>query len=295
MFATAGSSHSDAVGPRDTSEPVLMIPDVDMVGGMTSGPEGLLVFSSGKGHNITVMKGEEKVRVFGKCGIMEEDEMLSPAGVAFNQGGDILVASHYKLKRFSLEGKLLDQVGDYKKPDDDATLSGPTGMTIGKEGRVYVVETAKNRIKIFNSDLTFHSMFSKADKRLGPGHLNNPMDIASNSRGELYVADMSNNVIQVFSPDGEFLFKFGNQGYGLGSIQCPMAVAVDPQDYAYVASGSGSISVFEISGMKAVFVKAFGSYGAEVGKFGTIKAMDVDREGRLYVGEVMNKRIQVFE
>lgn len=296
MFAAAASGNSDvAVGPQDTSEPVLVIPDVDMVGGMASGAEGIFVFSSGQGHNVTVMQGEDKLRVFGKCGIMEEDDMLSPAGVAFNQGGEMLVANHYNLKKFSLEGKFLGQVGDYKKPDDDATLSGPAGMTIGKDGRVYVVETAKNRVKIFNSDLSFHSTFSMADKRLGPGHLNNPMDVASNSRGEIFVADLSNNVIQVFSPDGEFLFKFGKQGHGLGCIQTPIAVAVDPQDYVYVASGTGSISVFEISGTEAKFVKAFGTYGAEVGKFSAIKAMHVDREGKLYVGEMGNKRIQVFE
>ena len=295
MFSVAASTLYDTVGPRDTSEPVLIIPDIELVGGIASGPEEVFAFTSGLSHSVTVMHGEEKMRTFGKLGLLEDDEMMNPAGVAFTQAGDLLVANQYHLKRFSLDGKFLDQAGDYKKPDADATLSGPTGITIGKDGRIYVVETGKNRVKVFNSDLSFNSVFSKADMRLGPGRLNTPMDVACNSRGEIFVADMCNNVIQVFSPDGEFLFRFGKQGQGLGCFYAPMAVTVDAQDYVYVGSAASSILVFQISGVDADFVKAFGSYGAEVGKFGGIKAMHAAKEGRLYVGEMTNKRIQVFE
>lgn len=293
--AVSSSPTTDTVGPRDTSEPVLVISDVDVVGGLVTGENGIMVFSSVAGHNVTVMQGEEKLRTFGKCGMLEDMDMIMPAGVAINHYGEILVACHYHLKKFSLEGVFLGQTGDFRRPDDNDTIYNPAGMTIGKDGRVYVVESGKHRVKIFNSDLSFHSSFNKADKRLGSGRLNNPMGIASNSRGELFVADMSNYVVQVFSLDGEFLFRFGMAGHSLGSIQSPVAVTIDHDDYVYVASGTGNISIFDTSGMEAKLVKTFGSFGAEVGLFKDIKALHIDKDGRLYVGEVTNKRIQVFE
>ncbi len=282
------------VGPSDTSEPVLVVPDVDMVGGITSGENGLFAFSDFTQHKVFIMKDEEVVTTFGKMGILENEEMTCPAGMAVSQDGHLLIASQYHLKKFSWEGHFLKNIGDFKQPEADHTLYGPGGMTVGKEGRVYVVETAKNRVKIFSSDLTFHSHFSKGDKRLGPGRLNTPMNIASDSQGRLYVADLSNNAIQVFTSEGEFLFRFGKQGHTLGCIQSPIAVAVDRDDYVYVASGTGSISIFQIHENEAIFVKAFGSHGAELGQFGGIRTLHMDRNNRLYVGETINKRIQVF-
>ena len=282
------------MGPSNTTEPVLVIPDVDMGGGIATGQDGLLVFSNYMGHNVTIMKGGDILKTFGKSGVMEKDEIMCPAGVAINKDGDVLVASQFYLKKFNMEGELIEQVGALTQADADSTLMGPAGMTIGAEGRIYVVEIGKNRVKIFNSDLSFHSHFSKGDKKLGPGRLNNPMDIASDSKGQLYVADLSNNVVQVFSPDGDFLFRFGKQGHTLGCLQSPMAIAVDSQDYVYVATGN-SISIYEITGTEANFIKAFGSYGAELGQFSGIRALHVDMNGRVYVSETINKRIQAFE
>lgn len=178
------------VGPADTSEPVLVIPDVELIGGITTAPSGEVIFSSGAKHCIRIYR-EGEVTTFGKCGIMEDNDLLSPGGVAVTQDGELLVAGQYHLKRFTLDGKLVGVVGDFKQPDSDLTLQAPLGLALGKEGRIYIVETAKHRVKIFNSDFTFHSSFTKGDKRLGPGHLNNPMGVAINSKGEVFVTDIS--------------------------------------------------------------------------------------------------------
>ena len=248
----------------------------------------------GPTHCITVYKGEDKLRSFGKLG-MSWNEITSPAGMAITSTGELVVASLYHLKRYNLEGEMQGQVGSYLKPDGDCTLMGASGLALGKQGRIYVVETNKNRVKIFNADYTYHSSFTKADKRLGSGHLNTPMGIAINSQGEVFVADVSNNDIQVFSADGEYLWRFKKQGHGLGCLQSPMAIAIDPQDYVYVASGTGTISIFKTQDKEAIFLKAFGSYGTEVGKFSSIRCMHIDRGGKLYVGEMTTNRIQVFQ
>ena len=272
-----------------------MIPDVELVGGVTTGPGGEIIVTSGAKHCVSVYQGEELLTTFGKCGIMEDNDIMSPGGVAVTQAGEVLVASQYHLKRFDVTGKFLGKTGDFKEPDSDLTLQGPLGLALGPEGRIYIVETGKHRVKILNSDFTFHKSFSKGDRRLGPGHLNNPMSVAVNSKGEVFVTDLSNNDIQVFSAEGDYLFRFKLQGHGLGRLQAPMAIAIDAQDYVYVGGGTGTISVFAIKDQKPVFVKAFGSHGCEMGQFSAIRCMHVDREGRLYVGEMSTNRIQVFQ
>lgn len=283
------------VGPTDTLEPVLVIPDIELIGGITTAPSGEIICTSGVKHCVHVYKGEEEVTTFGKCGIMEDEDLLSPGGVAVNQDGELMVAGHYHLKRFSLDGNFIGCIGDYKQPDSDLTLHSPLGLALGKEGRIYIVETSKHRVKIFNSDFSFRSTFTKGDKRLGPGHLNNPMGVATNSKGEVFVADLSNNDVQVFSPEGEYLYRFKKQGHGLGRLASPMAIAVDAKDYVYIGGGTGTISIFETRDQEAVFVKAFGSHGAEVGQFNAIRCMHVDVRGRLHVGEMGTNRIQVFQ
>jgi len=269
-----------------------------MPAGIATGSEGIVVYSTLSQARVVVLKDGQLLTHLGSADMttstgLNPQYIISPAGIAVRDK-EVLVASQFHLKRFSLDGELLSQVGDRSDPTADSSLFGPAGMTIGADGRIYVVETSKHRIKIFKSDLTFDKHFSHGDRTLGPGTFNNPMDVASDSRGHVYVADLSNNDVQVFSADGDFIFRFGKQGHTLGCIQSPIAVAVDPQDYVYVASGSGTISIFEISGTEAKFVKAFGSHGAEQGQFNCIKSLHVDSAGLVYVGEMGNNRIQVF-
>ena len=42
------------------------------------------------------------------------------------------------------------------------------------------------------------------------------------------------------------------------------------------------------------FIRSFGEYGSELGKFNQIRALHIDMEGLLYVGELISNRIQIF-
>ena len=79
-------------------------------------------------------------------------------------------------------------------------------------------------------------------------------------------------------------------GSGPGSTPSPSAIAIDAQDRVYVATGT-SISIFN---PKGVFIRAFGEYGSEIGKFNQIRALHIDHNGVLYVGEWTSNRIQMF-
>ena len=217
-------------------------------------------------------------------------QFMSPSGVAVDSDGNILVASHYFVQKFSPTGQFLQQAGG-TNPQASFIIESPRGLAIGENGRVYISEQQKNRVTILNSDLSFYKRFTDADKMLGSGHLNMPQGVAVNSKGTVYIVDMMNHAVQVFNSEGEFQFRFGKMGTGPGGTTSPSAITIDSNDNVYVGTGGCSICIFDAAGK---FVRSFGEYGSEVGKFNMIRALHIDCRGILYVGEWSSNRIQLF-
>ena len=288
--ATTVTTFKPLVGPV-SKMPFKVIPDVENPEGITTMPDGYLAVSIMRHKVLIFNSNHEKVLELGGDPGLGMGQFLSPTGVAVDDEGNILVASHYFVKRFSRDGKCLQQAGGTGQ-DGSLSIDSPRGLAIGKDGRVYVAEQQKHRVTILNSDLTLYKRFSEADRMLGSGHLNTPQGIAVNSKGNLYVADMMNHVVQVFDAEGSFLFRFGGMGHGPGTTTSPTAVAIDAEDYVYVGTAACTLSIFTGEGK---FVRAFGEHGMEVGKFNMIRAIHLDRDGVLYVGEWSANRIQMFK
>ena len=277
--------------PPVNSMPFKVIPDVENPEGITTTLDGGLIVSIVRQKVLIFNSDHEKTLELGGEPGLGMGQFLSPSGVAIDNEGNILVASHYFVRRYSREGRCLQQAGG-TGADGSFSIESPRGLVIGRNGRVYVSEQQKHRVTILNSDLTLYKRFSDADRMLGSGHLNLPQGLAVGIDGDIYVADMMNHVIQVFDAEGAFLFRFGGMGVGPGNITSPAAVAIDLKGHVYVGSGTCTVSIFTAKGE---FVHGFGGHGSEVGKFSMIRAMHIDRNGVLYVGEWTSNRIQMFQ
>jgi uncharacterized protein (TIGR03663 family) len=98
----------------------------------------------------------------------------------------------------------------------------------------------------------------------GPGRFNHPRGIAAGPDGRVYVVDSDNHRVQVFDADGTFLQQWGsncNLATGLG--------CVDPDGSGPLESGDGQFQE---------------PWGIAVGP-----------DGRVYVADTWNHRIQVFD
>jgi len=102
-----------------------------------------------------------------------------------------------------------------------------------------------------------------------------------------------------FSPDGRVLMTLGKAG---GSMEAPnylfqpSDVIVGPNGNIYVAMGHGApvdrIVKFDKTG---TFIKAWGKRGTGPGEFNQPHALAFDSQGRLFVGDRSNNRIQIFD
>lgn len=131
------------------------------------------------------------------------------------------------------------------------------------------------------------------------GQFRSPRNVAVAPDGSLYVADTGNHRIQQFDAGGTFVRQWGGQGTGNGQFNEPWGVAVAPDgQFVYVCdTWNHRIQKFTADGK---FVTTWGTNGVTDGQLGQQgvfwgpRAVAVDGQGRVYVTDTGNKRVQVF-
>ncbi len=157
----------------------------------------------------------------------------------------------------------------------------------------------------------------------GKGVMVTPHGIAVDKQGNVwFVADFAGNKagtkghqVHKFSPKGALLMSLGTAGKpgnADGQFNQPNAVVVGPDGSIYVADGhdaqgmttakavadgiargaTSRISKFTPEGK---FIKSWGSIGYRHGEFRTPHALKFDAQGRLWVADRGNHRIEIFD
>jgi sugar lactone lactonase YvrE len=104
-----------------------------------------------------------------------------------------------------------------------------------------------------------------------------------------------------FSPEGKVLLTIGVPGGATGPDQCcwqPNDVITNEKGEIFISEGHGAnqndrVIVFSPDGKK--IVRQFGKRGSGPGEFNQPHALAFDAQGRLYVGDRSNNRVQIFD
>jgi tripartite motif-containing protein 71 len=168
-------------------------------------------------------------------------------------------------------------------------LQSPTGVAIGENGRLYVTD-AGGKIHIYNTldeeVGSFAPPDSDAEDRV-------PVYVAVNPAGDVYVSDRAAATIFTFTsdgtPTGEVTAPEGFEDWH------PLAVAFDAAGTLYVGDVTPEkhrILVIDPSGELKL---SFGSQGEEPGQFWYPNGIAVDSQGRIFVTDSNNGRMQAFD
>ncbi len=160
------------------------------------------------------------------------------------------------------------------------------------QGRIFVSDSVEAVIRVFDVPNGRHFKIGIDE----PGKLSKPLGIDVDRQGNLYVADNGARAILIFDKDGKFLRKIGDPKW----FDRLANVTVDPKgdrvylvDVGGVASQQHRVRVINASSGEPLF--DFGKRGKDPGDFNFPRDMVVGKDGRLYIVDSGNFRVQIFD
>jgi len=116
-------------------------------------------------------------------------------------------------------------------------------------------------------------------------------------QGNIWVVDAPGQVIYKMSAEWKELMRLGTKGAAgtdATHFTLPTDVAFAPDGSLYVTDGYGSARVVKFS-RDGKFLQQWGARGKGPGEFGLPHNLVIDRQGRVYVTDRDNQRIEVFD
>ena len=118
-----------------------------------------------------------------------------------------------------------------------------------------------------------------------------PFDIAVCDDGDIVVANHSGHCVQIFDAAGKLKKTFGTYGSGNGQFQHPLGIS-EHEGIVFVGEYSGN-RIHKMT-KEGQFLSTFGSRGSQNGQLSQPWGCAVDKYGKVYIAEVSNNRVQVF-
>jgi hypothetical protein len=228
--------------------------------------------------------------------------------------------------KFNPEGQVIMVFGRKQEASDESTepLKHPKPPLPPVDGMFrQVTDMAWNAAgDTFISDGYINSRVAKYDKNgkwmksfgepgSGPGQLNTPHSIATDAQGNVYVANRGNSRIEVFDGDGKYLrnikisepFDYANTVPLIGNKPpvdlvgtmgpgAPWTVCITPgPNQVLYASDAFPGRVYKIS-LDGKVLGKLGGTGRQLKEFGWIHEIACPSENEIYVGELINWRMQ---
>ena len=163
----------------------------------------------------------------------------------------------------------------------------PTEVAIGKTGRIYILDGANNKVKIFSQNGTFVLGFGNSGTR--DGEFDAPVGIDVDAHENVYVADTGNRRIQVFDRNGGYLRKIDLSPWSARPVEVEVP---EGSNLVYVSDADNHrILCFQKDG---TFNFAWGDLGERLGELRFPGMTASDSRGDVYVVDILNGRVQKF-
>ena len=206
------------------------------------------------------------------------------------------------------------------KLPDNREWGSTAGADIGPDGHVWAYDRCGGGLdggcdtNLVDPIVKYHKDTGELLASFGAGIFVTPHGLHVDDDGNVWVTDFAGNAagtkghqVIKFSPEGEILMRLGVAGVpGSDSehFNQPCDVITAPNGDIFVADGhsgqspnpgpgsTGRIMKFSPDGR---FIKQWGEIGIGEGEFRTPHALEFDSQGRLFVADRGNHRIQIFD
>lgn len=177
-----------------------------------------------------------------------------------------------------LAGKVYVPIRKWGSPDSPF-FKQPTGMTLDKNGIVYVVDNSEDKIKKVTPEGKIDRSWISGGKDFK--NVKSPGGIAVDSQGYLYVTDAKKHAVLKFDKNGKFIKKWGKEGSANIEFRTPLGIAADSESNIYVVDSTNHcVKVFSNLG---VFKKTIGKRGTAEGGLLFPAAIAINQKKELFV------------
>jgi len=245
-----------------------------------------------------------KIQVFSRAGKWLSTSSIAPGSEYSKTGGYLTQPSGLvidsKMTIYASDDsdhviRVYEITGSFFKEfvNEHGMLAGIAGIVASSSGLLYASDYENGCIQIFHAE-TGNWVGKIGSKGPECGQIRLPSAVGLDRDDSLYVLDYGNHRISIFSRKGEFLKQIEETEQTKGLFSIPQGLAIDPNGMVYVSdSRNHLIHVFEPSGKR---LYCFGEEGSDAGQFNEPAGICLDGdEGRLYVADKGNHRVQVFD
>jgi len=269
------------------------------------GPDGKFIREIG--HNLYAWSFAHDVKVDRNDNVWVTDKG-SDMIIKFNPEGRVVMVFGRK-QEASDEGTEPLKHPKPPLPPIDGLFRQVTDVTWDSAGNTYISDGYINsRVAKVDKDGNWIKSWGEPGNQ--PGQFNTPHSIASDAQNNIYVADRGNGRIQVFDTEGKFLRQIhidvpfppdtrpviGNKPApdvkGTFAPGSPWAVCITPPpNQVLYASDAYPGRIYKLS-LDGKVLGVLGQSGRQLKQFGWVHEIACPSENELYVGELLNWRVQ---
>jgi len=143
------------------------------------------------------------------------------------EGGKLYLTTYGHVMVYDLKGRLLTKWGERGR--EQGEFDCPTGIAVGKSGKVYVSDTLNLRLQAFsrNGELLWVKGKPAEDIKAADRKFGLPCGLALDEKDLLYLIDAFDNSIKVLDTKGKILATLGKKGVKEGEFNQPSSIAYD--------------------------------------------------------------------
>lgn len=277
------------------------VPEPAPPGGFNQ-PEGVAV-DQGTGQVFVADTFNHRVQRFGRAGGYQASwgyrgrgtgtAMDYPRGVGVDPADGTVWLNNTRsadVKHYTADGGPLGSFGSQGAAPDQLYYS--RGIHVGTDGLLYVPDSGNRRLQVLtrSGELVWSAPCGQG-ALAGNYVLFGCTSVDRDAAGNVYAAAPTEDVVYKFSSTGVLLAKLGSHGTGPGQLDGAYGVAVRGDRLFVSETDNNRISVLSLDG---AFVGSFGGPGRAHGRFRRPTALALDPQGRLYVTDTGNDRVEVF-
>jgi ABC-type Fe3+ transport system permease subunit/sugar lactone lactonase YvrE len=167
-------------------------------------------------------------------------------------------------------------------------LNKPRSVAVDGQDNLYVVDMT-GRVQKFSSDGVCLSFWQMPQTEKGK-----PKGMCRDRDGNIVVVEPHYSRVNHFTPDGKLAAQWGRHGTNAGELGMPRAAVVNARGEIYVCEYTLSERVQHFTAHGEKCLGSFGRLGDGPGEFSRAEGLGIDGQGRIYVADSCNHRIQIF-